>query len=317
MPSDVAKPSRQDQAAAWFAAERAGVMLVEQRVALDAWRADPRNQAALDAMYELWDDLAVLKGNEPAPRKVAQRSLLPIAAAVLVLVIGGVAASSWFGRPGDTTITTFAGEQKTQSMPDGSVIAVNVASGLTYKVTDSQRLVTIKSGEAAFSVRPDAAKPFVVRAGTIEVRAVGTSFNVRERDGLLQVAVSEGKVQICKVAASGDVSVLAVLVAGQLLEMPVTFDGAMPALSPISVPAAQVSEWRMRIVTYEDATVGEVVEDFNRYFEQKLVVEKPELLTRRVTIRLQVEDRARAIETLAGLLGARVIKTDKGDALSD
>ncbi|MDP3737529.1 MAG: FecR domain-containing protein [Hyphomonadaceae bacterium] len=316
MSSDATKLSRQDQAAKWFAAERAGVMLVEQRAEFDAWKADPRNMAALDAMRELWDDLAVLKGSEPTPAKKPRSLFLPAAAAVAALLIGGIATASLMSAPADTPIVTAEGQQKTQSMPDGSVIAVNVASNVSYKFTETERLVTLSEGEAAFSVKPDPDKPFVVRVGGLEVRAVGTSFNVRQRDGVLQVSVSEGQVQLCRMTGSGE-SVIANLSAGQLLRLPASLPVAATPPSPVSIPPSQVSEWRMRVVTYEDATVREVIEDFNRYFDRKLLVAQPELLDRRVTIRLQVENREGAIDTLAALLDARVIRRKNADSLAN
>lgn len=315
MSSDATKLSRQDQAANWFAAERAGVMLVEQRAEFEAWKADPRNMAALDAMRELWDDLAVLKGRDPTPAKRPMSRFLPVAAAMVVLAIGGIAAATVLLSPADTPIVTAEGQQKTQSMPDGSVIAVNVASAVSYNFTDTERRVTLSDGEAAFFVKPDPDKPFVVRVGDLEVRAVGTSFNVRQRDGVLQVSVSEGQVQLCRVTGAGE-SVIANLSAGQLLQIPASMPAAAVTPAPASIPPSQVSEWRMRVVTYEDATVREVIEDFNRYFERKLVVSRPELLDRRVTVRLQVENREGAIETLAALLDAKVSRSEREDALT-
>jgi len=315
MSSDATKLSRQDQAARWFAAERAGVMLVEQRAEFEAWKADPRNLQALNAMRELWDDLAVLKGREPAPSKRPLSRFLPFAAAAVVLVIGVFASANLLFAPADTPIVTAEGQQKSQSMPDGSVIAVNVASTVSYKFTETERRVTLLDGEAAFSVKPDPDKPFVVRVGDLEVRAVGTSFNVRQRDGVLQVAVSEGQVQLCRVTAAGD-TVIADLSAGQLLEIPASMGAAATAPPPASIPPSQVSEWRMRVVTYEDATVQEVVEDFNRYFDRKLRMAQPSLLERRVTVRLQVENRERAIEILAALLDGKIASTKEEDLLT-
>jgi len=315
MSSDATKLSRQDQAARWFAAERAGVMLVEQRAEFDAWKADARNMAALDAMRELWDDLAVLKGREPTPAKRPFARFLPLAAAVAVVLIGGIAVASSILAPTNTPIVTAEGEQKTQSMPDGSVIAVNVASAVSYKFTEDERLVTLSDGEAAFSVKPDPDKPFVVRVGDLEVRAVGTSFNVRQRDGMLQVSVREGQVQLCRAAEAGG-GVIATLSAGQLLEVPASMPAAATAPAPASIPSSQVAEWRMRVVTYDDATVREVVEDFNRYFERKLRVEQLSLLERRVTVRLQVENREGAIETLAALLDGKIVRAKEEELLT-
>ena len=317
MSSDTPKPSRQDQAAAWFAAERAGVMLVEQRAEFDAWRADPRNQVALDAMRELWDDLAILKGDQPKPSPAtATRRLLPIGLALAIGVIGLVATTTLLQQGAATTISTVAGQQLTQSLPDGSLLAVNVASNVSYKVTSKQRQVTLVHGQAAFSVRADPLVPFVVRAGRFEVRAVGTAFDVRRRDGVIEVAVSEGRVEVCQVGGSGSI-VLLTLIAGQKLSLQDSSSGVTVEPSPVSVQPAQVAEWRSRIVTYEDATVRDVVEDFNRYFDQKLLVAQPELLMKRVTIRLRVDDRGRAIETLARLLDAQVVKTPDGEALRE
>lgn len=311
------KTSRQDQAAAWFAAERTGLMLAEERAEFDAWRSDPRNEAALIAMHELWDDLAVLKANaKPAPAPAKRRVALPIAAAVLLILLGGVFAARMIWA-NDTAIRTIAGQQKTQSTPDGSVIAVNVASSVSYTFTDVHRLVWLKRGEAAFLVKPDPARPFIVRVGDYEVRAVGTAFNVKERSGAVQVAVSEGKVQICRLGKDGAPDELMSLGAGQLLRFPAEYAKATFAATPREVAPDQVAEWRMRIVTYEDAPVRDVVEDFNRYFSQKLLVEQPELLERRVTIRLKVDDREQAIETLAGLLDAHVLKIQGGEMLTN
>ena len=201
-------------------------------------------------------------------------------------------------------------------MPDGSMIAVNVASNLSYAVSDTQRLVSLNDGEAAFTVKPDKAKPFVVRTGAYEIRAVGTAFNVRHRDGGIEVAVSQGRVEICRVGANGGIDVLVSLDSGELMKLPAIPD-ELSGQTPVQIPPAQIAEWRMRIVTYENATVQEVVDDFNRYFERKLVVPQPALLSRKITIRLQVEDRERAIETLAALLDADIQGRDGEDVLVD
>lgn len=316
MSSDATKPSRQDQAAAWFAAERAGVMLIEQRAEFDAWRADPRNQAALDRMRELWEDLAILKGHEPPP-KVARppRRFAKIAAALLILIIGGVGTASLVAASSDTSIITANGQQRTESMPDGSVVAVNVASTVSYKIDDARRIATLTNGEAAFTVRPDPDRPFIVKVGDIEVRAVGTAFNVRQRDGRVQIAVSEGQVELCRAGGAGGASVFATLGAGQLMEVPASLPASFTVPATTNVLPAHVAEWRMRIVSYENATVRDVVGDLNRYFSRQVSINAEAMASRRITIRLRVDDRDQAVETLASLLDARVVRQNRGDEI--
>lgn len=309
------KPSRQDEAADWFAAERAGIMLAEKRAEFDQWRRDPRNQAALDAMRDLWDDLAVLKAQRPAPARALWPSRAVMGAAAGIVLLVGVSVA-WMALASPARIETRPGQQATQSLPDGSLIAVNVASHVSYEIGEEQRVVTIDDGEAAFTVKADAARPFVVRAGDYEIRATGTAFNVRQRGGTIEVGVSEGKVEICSVLGPEAGETLASLMAGQMLRFPAAWSGdGLRAAAPARVDPGHISEWRERVVTYEDASVREVIEDFNRYFDRKLLVEDRDLLDRRVTIRLEVEDRERAIELLAGMLELKVSETKRGEML--
>lgn len=317
MSSDKPRQSRQEQAAAWFAAQRAGVMLVEQRAEFDAWRLDPRNQAALDAMHELWGDLAILK--EPrtdARRRPAWPVRAMAAAAILIAVVTG-SALVWRLTPHATSIATANGQQETKSLPDGSLLAVNVASRVSYTVDDKRRLVTLSAGEAAFSVKPDASRPFSVRAGDYEIRAIGTAFNVRYRESEIEVSVSEGSVEVCNVRRSGEVETLSSLAAGQQLRFPASFSSEVfRSARPEAIEPEHVAEWRMRVVSYENATVGEVVADFNRYFYRELVVEGRDLAARQVTIRLEVENRETALAVLANLLDVDVRKTPSRDVIA-
>lgn len=64
-------------------------------------------------------------------------------------------------------------------LPDGSGVWVKSGSTLTYdpETFESERTVTLK-GEACFDVRHDMYHPFVVRTETMNVKVLGTIFNV-------------------------------------------------------------------------------------------------------------------------------------------
>jgi transmembrane sensor len=59
-----------------------------------------------------------------------------------------------------------------------------------------RRDLVLVQGEAYFSVAHDSSRPFVVRAGSLNVRAVGTRFDVRTTDARVVVAVEEGVVEV-------------------------------------------------------------------------------------------------------------------------
>jgi transmembrane sensor len=294
-----------DEAAAWFAALRRGPMTLDERAAFDAWRSDPKNQAALAGMHELWGEMSALRDlgvAAPTPARPVRR-WAAIAASVAVLAgVAGVGVFNPFGH----TIRTHVGEQRTASLSDGSVIGLNVATKVSYDVTNDRRFARMDDGEAVFFVKKDA-RPFVVRAGDYQIRAAG-AFNVRCRDGDLDVAVTDGVLTIADLHGRK----VADLSAGQRLRLG-------PDGKPLvtSVPVSSVAEWRLRIVGYEDATVGEVVEDLNRFYDRPIEVDEPDLAARRVTLRLQVEDRERTLKTLGALLGARVERGPQADLLAE
>lgn len=64
-------------------------------------------------------------------------------------------------------------------LPDSSVVWLNSGSKLIYPehFDKNNRTVTLE-GEAYFQVREDKTKPFVVKAGEMDIEVLGTSFNV-------------------------------------------------------------------------------------------------------------------------------------------
>jgi ferric-dicitrate binding protein FerR (iron transport regulator) len=84
-----------------------------------------------------------------------------------------------------------------QTLPDGSVVTLNSHSTLIYpeKFTGKIRPVTML-GEAFFKVTPDKTKPFIIKVNGVTVRVVGTSFNVKSRDGKTVVIVETGIVNV-------------------------------------------------------------------------------------------------------------------------
>lgn len=301
---------RQEAAAVWFAAQRRSVMSIEERAAFDAWRADPQNLAALNAMHELWGEMSALKGASipiKAPARTGRRIAIGAGLAACLGVV--VSVGLWAAQPlaFAESARTQIGEQKSQTLPDGSVVNLNVATRIDYRMHARSREVRLDEGQALFVVKKDKERPFRVHAGDYEIRAVGTAFDVRRRDGDTQVAVQEGVVLVTRVKGPQPGAVVAWLKAGEKLDLREVAPSAGVSVANVQPVAVQsVAEWRLRTVAYEDATVAEVVEDLNRFFPQPIAIQDPALAARRVTIRLQVADRETTLKTLNALLNADV-----------
>lgn len=84
-------------------------------------------------------------------------------------------------------------------LSDGSHVWLNAGSSVTYPVAfiDASRKVRI-TGEAYFEVAPDAGKPFYVTKGDMELKVLGTHFNVNayEDESDIKVTLLEGSVRV-------------------------------------------------------------------------------------------------------------------------
>lgn len=287
-------------------------MSLEERQAFDVWRSHPLHQAALNRMHEVWGELSTVGEMVPAPRRRASvRGRRAAIAAVLVLGLAVSMSAAVVWRLDRTSSETGVGEQRSQELPDGSIVALNVVTRARYDLNDRERVVNLKEGEATFVVRKDPARPFLVRAGGYEVRAIGTAFNVRNRDRSLDVAVKEGVVEVRR-QAGGAKPVL--LRAGQRFHVQDTAELTQKHARISNISPTSVDEWRQRVLTYEDAPVDQVVRDLNRFYERPVSAD-PSLGRRRVTLRLVIDDRADTVQRLAVLLDADVRDAGREDHL--
>ena len=96
------------------------------------------------------------------------------------------------------TVVPFGSRSKV-ILPDQSVVWVNAGSSLEYDEDFSERTrEVILKGEAYFEVTPDSSKPFVVKSDRLDVRVLGTTFNVRtyEEEDNVDVVLLTGKVDV-------------------------------------------------------------------------------------------------------------------------
>lgn len=127
---------------------------------------------------------------------------LKIAAAVAVVI-----ACSLFVRTlvlkNDTGKMLLVQTEKnivTDTLPDGSMITLNKNSSVEYnsKFTKGDKRSVKLKGEAFFTVTPDKKKPFVIAVNDIEVKVVGTSFNIKTINGQTEVIVKTGIVEVIR-----------------------------------------------------------------------------------------------------------------------
>lgn len=170
----------------------------------DGAKADKKQEERI-----LRNILRVIAGkpkHRSASRLVTNLSLW-VASVVLIIICGALSLLLFVNtRVSTNTYIVTAGRQTMDSLrlSDGTCVMLNAGSRLTYPERfDGDRRVVELSGQAFFSVMPDKARPFIVQTAQMDVKALGTSFEVFSFDGdeEVEVILLTGKI---KVTPKGD-----------------------------------------------------------------------------------------------------------------
>ncbi len=169
-------------------------------------------------------------------------------------------------------------------LPDGSVMDMNVGSEVSISFAANVRRITLKKGEAHFQVAHNKARPFVVTAGDLSVRAVGTAFDVRLGTNSVEVMVDEGTVGLRRKGndqSTHDPSPLVhtgekALVSRDNLE-------SVPRMAKVDERTIRLElTWQNPLTSFSDVPLRDVVNRFNRRNATQLVIEDADLGARKI-----------------------------------
>lgn len=329
-------PERLEQeAAAWVLRADRGLTPAEQDAFSDWLAVDPRRRAEIARLRRHWgrlDRLAEWRpehGARPNPDLLAPptrtkilrfaRWAAPLSAAA-ALAVGWalwrteapVARESARPSPAARVPSPVAGPRV---LPDGTVVELNRGARLTEDFSVAVRRVVLEAGEAHFAVVKDPARPFVVRAGGIDVCAVGTAFNVRVAPAEVEVLVTEGRVRLdAPPAAAGPGETLVPhLDARQRAVVSLAAGAPAPQIATLTPGEVErVLAWQHRMLDFTAAPLTEIVAEFNRRNAVQLVVIDPGLAAVRVSATLRSDNVDGFVRLLEAGFGARAQR--RGDA---
>lgn len=335
------------EAADWFVANRAG-LTTEERHTFAAWlKASPVHveeyltlsviardlrQACEDSQGSVDALLARARLEEHTPvqllwprvvasvRDVASHRWQTVAvsmAAIGALSLGLLALwdlrpIAHVSAPIDVTALHFEtrhGEQQTRRLADNSVLHLNTDSAVTIGFSKTERLVVLTSGQAEFEIAHDPARAFRVLAGSAEVVAIGTQFDVRLEEDSTVVTVIEGRVAVgpspmlekrgknpndapryVQVDADQQIRVTAA-------EWPAT---------PVRVDAQHTTAWLHREIVFDHEPLERVAAEFNRYAPKPIEIPTPALRNLQISGAFATDDTDAFIAFLRTLKGVRV-----------
>jgi transmembrane sensor len=177
-----------------------------------------------------------------------------------------------------------------QTLPDGSKVVVRPGSEIAVAFSAQQRAITLTRGEALFTVAPDPGRPFVVQAGTAQVRAVGTEFAVRRETRGVDVLVTHGRIAVTMESErTAPVEPPVFAEAGHR----VVADHAAPRprVEPVdSATLARALRWRGARIEFSGTPLVEALATFNRESGYALHLADPALGQRAITGVLWTDD---------------------------
>ena len=226
--------------------------------------------------------------------------------AIVSLIVGVLAGMfDW----GSKTYTTNVGEIRSITLEDGSVVELNTRSRLRARFTANERRLQLLAGEAVFNVARNPQRPFRVSAGSTEIVAMGTQFNVDAHDSSTVVTVLEGRVRVTNNAdiqspvdrqielARGEQAVIA---------------KHRPPMRVAAADTAKATAWTERRLFFEGATLADVATEFARYNDRVIRINGEVLAAKRITGVFNSTDQSTFVEFLRTHSDIRVREDARG-----
>ena len=305
----------------------------------NAWkREDIRHQIALRELEASWNCLQQLRHLIDDPtlcpnpdilfkRTRIQRrrrkklfSVLSSLAAVFALSVGLWAVSKMTTKeiPSPDFYKTTFNDYKQIVLADGSVMEMNSNTQVRIHFTDNQRQVQLLRGEVHFQVEKNPLRPFLVDAGSVSVKALGTAFNVRFDTDEVQVLVTEGRVSVSalKLETQDDLvddspAIVPDLIAGDQATISIQGTHPVPLMSKVELKEyEEILAWKGPRLFFDATPLEKALEQFNEHNMVKVILEGEELRNLSIGGSFLVEDVEAFVRLLAEEGSITVERTD-------
>jgi len=196
------------------------------------------------------------------------RNLLRIAAVFIPLMI---ISYLFFVPKNELKTIAFSSKNKIENynLPDGSKIELNKNSKIAYLQDFNQTKREIKfKGEAFFKIQPNKQKPFLIKTADVNIKVVGTSFNVNSTENQVVVIVKTGKVLFFRIDSITNDTNLIALEAGTKG----IFNKLTKTLEKIDVANENEIFWTSKKLTFDKTNLREVVKTLENCYETKIEI---------------------------------------------
>jgi ferric-dicitrate binding protein FerR (iron transport regulator) len=223
-----------------------------------------------------------------------------IAAAVILLVCMSFFLKMLLSKNSDLETYAATEQMLEKKLPDGSTVFMNRNTEVSYSVNKNNvREVKLK-GEAYFEVVHNESQPFVINAGGVLVKDIGTEFNVKAlpETGMVEVKVESGEVQFYTENSEG-----LKLVKGEKAQ----YNKATKKFNKINVDAFDnTSSYRSKIFNFRETKLQDAIDQLNDIYLCDIVLSDMKLANCPLTVTFENKPISEIIDIMAETLGFTV-----------
>jgi len=179
------------------------------------------------------------------------------------------------------------GNQSKLTLSDNTVVWLNAGSRLVYPTTFAGKTrEVLLFGEAYFEVAKNAEKPFIVKTSDIQVKVLGTHFNVSAyaEDKVIQTVLQEGSIEICQNNSTFFDSKI-VLKPNQMA----SFSKSSNETKLYDVDASYYILWTKGLLSFDDVDFIRILKKVERFYNISVSFSEPILGTIRISGKLDLK----------------------------
>ena len=230
----------------------------------------------------------------------------------MVVIAGGVAAflclGFWFFIKRTPVYTNYRiaekGQRLTVILPDSTKVVINSGGEIRYPDAFGDRRDIWLEGEAFFNVKHHKTAPFIVHTNDMDVKVLGTQFNVNSTISNTIVSLEKGKVNVFLKQNSDEIHLLP--------EEELVLDKRSGAVIKRNFDVAKVTAWKDNILLLDDIPFGKAADLISRFYGVHFTVDRS-VEEKRITGAFKDQDLQEFIRSLEFISSVSVIRDTRNN----
>lgn len=304
----------------WIMKENEG-LTKEEKIELILWLQNKNHQKAYNENKNLIDECLNLDDDfikkleeefleEPSTNNIFYKSKY-IAASLFItciMIFGAFEIKNYFTPSFSHHYITKNEKRLDISLPDKSILDLDVKSKVQIEYFSSKRIVDLKEGKALFSVAKNKKRPFIIKSGRTIIEVLGTTFEVVNLDDTTTVNVTEGIVRVDYVYNLQNEKVKTIIQLKKSETLSLNNKGKI--LNYGKVDVKKIASWENDLLEFDKTTLKDAIKLFQRYTDTQVKFQNYELSQLTISGKFSTKQFESFLESIALIYPIKVIKNN-------